>query len=133
MQALVQDIRYALRQLRKAPGFAFTAALTLALGLGATTAMLAVVDSVLVRPLAFKDANQLMIVGVSDAASPGQEMSWPNYQSLKHDLPVFSDLVAFTEMPTTASTPDGNDVVMDVETTANFFDALGVKPTLGRT
>ena len=51
-----------------------------------TTAMLAVVESVLVRPLAFKDAHQLMIVGVSDSANPGQELSWPNYLSLKHDL-----------------------------------------------
>lgn len=133
MQNLVQDIRYALRQLRKAPGFAITSALTLALGLGATTAMLAVVESVLVRPLAFKNAGQLMLVGVSDSANPGQELSWPNYLSLKHDLPAFADLVAYTELPTAASTPDGNDVVLDVETTANFFDALGVKPALGRT
>jgi putative ABC transport system permease protein len=133
MQTLVQDIRYALRQLRKAPGFAITSVLTLALGLGATTAMLAVVESVLVRPLDFKDATQLMIVGVSDSANPGQELSWPNYLSLKHDLPAFSDLVAYTELPTAASTPDGNDVVLDVETTSNLFDVLGVKPALGRT
>jgi len=133
MQNLVQDIRYALRQLRKSPGFAVTAVMTLALGLGATTAMIAVVNSVLVRPLGFKDAHQLVLVGVSDKQQPGENVSWPNFQMLQRELPAFSDLVAYSELPTAAASADGNTVVLNMETTANFFQTLQVKPALGRT
>jgi hypothetical protein len=69
MTGLLQDACYALRQLRKSPGFAAAAILVLALGLGAVTGMLAVVQSVLIRPLNYRDSSRLMLLGVSDQAS----------------------------------------------------------------
>jgi hypothetical protein len=71
MHGLAQNIRFALRQLSKAPGFTLTAVLTLALGIGATTAIFSLVEAVLLRPLPFKDSNRLVLLGDHLGGRPG--------------------------------------------------------------
>src|SRR6202045_3423191 len=73
MDALAQNVRFAFRQLRKAPGFTLTVVLTLALGIGATTAIFSLVEGVLLRPLPFQDADRLVLLG--DHLGSGQGMS----------------------------------------------------------
>jgi hypothetical protein len=86
MTGLLQDARYALRQSRKSPGFAAAAILVLALGLGAVTGMLAVVQSVLIRPLNYRDSSRLMLLGVSDQASGTSDISYPDFLEMKGSL-----------------------------------------------
>jgi len=133
MTGFLQDVRFALRQLRKSPGFATTAVLVLALGLGATTAMLAVVQSVLVRPLAYRDSDRLTLVGVSDQATQTSDVSYDDYLDMRRDLRQFEDLGAYSSMPLAVQTGDGAQMLVAPAVTTNFFDLLGVNPILGRT
>ena len=133
MNGLLQDAKYALRQVRKNPGFSTTAILVLALGLGAATGMLAVVQSVLVRPLAYRDSNRLMLVGVSDQANSSSDVSYPDFQEMQRSLPQFEALGAYTVAPLSVQTPDGAQMVVAPAVTTNFFDLLGVHALLGRT
>src|SRR5438270_1589290 len=82
MSTLIQEIRYALRQLRKSPGFAVLAVLTLAMGIGANTAMFTVLESVLLRPLPYQHSDRLMYVGPKDAEGFGAT-SWMSYRDIR--------------------------------------------------
>ncbi|PYS71578.1 MAG: hypothetical protein DMF69_09830 [Acidobacteria bacterium] len=135
METLLKDIRYAIRGLRKRPGFTFVAIITLALGIGANTAIFSVVNAVLLKPLAFKDPNRLVIVW-EDAAFAGFPRNTPapaNYFDWKSQNRSFEDMAA------TASTSfnligDGEpERVAAHQVSANFFPLLGVQPLLGRT
>ncbi len=131
MQNLVLDIRYALRQLRKSPGFAVTAILTLALGLGAVTAMLAVVSSVLVRPLDYPNAKRLYLLSASEKRSV-ESVSWLNYLDARRGLaPAFSAIAAYTTLPVSVGSGSYKDIVLAPSVTANLFEVLGVHPALG--
>ncbi len=83
MTTLLNDVRFALRQLRKSPGFTITAILTLALGIGATAAMFSVVDAVLLHPLPFKDVDRIVRIKMKAAANYEQPASWPEYQDMR--------------------------------------------------
>jgi len=135
METLLKDIRYAIRGLRKRPGFTFVAIITLALGIGANTAIFSVVNAVLLKPLAFKDPDRLVIVW-EDAAFAGFPRNTPapaNYFDWKSQNRSFEDMAA------TASTSfnligDGEpERVAAHQVSANFFPLLGVQPLLGRT
>ncbi len=94
---LHQDIRYGFRQLRKSPGFALVAVLTLALGIGANTAMFSVVDTILLRPLPYQEPDRLMLVSETETVAPGDELGvaaqeYLDYRDQNHS---FSSVAAF--------------------------------------
>src|SRR5215831_2628480 len=98
MTELLKDARYALRQIRKNPGFAATAIMVLALGLGATTGILAIVQSVRMRPLAYRAPEQLMVLGASDQADSTSNLSYPEFQEMQRGLRSIDSLAAHREM-----------------------------------
>jgi predicted permease len=132
MTGLLQDARYALRQLRKSPGFAATAILVLALGLGATTGMLAIVQSVLLNPLNYRDPDRMMLIGISDEATQSSDISYPDLLEMKRSLHQFEDFGAYRAQPLAVQTVDGAQMLVAPAVTTNFFDLLGVRPELGR-
>lgn len=94
---LAQDLRSALRQLRKAPGFAWTAILTLALGIGATAAMFSVIDAVVLRPLPYRDAERIVLVKTQSASSFWQWSSWPGYLDMRRLSTSFDALAGYVD------------------------------------
>jgi predicted permease len=133
IENLLRDMSYALRQLRKSPGFALTAILTLALGIGVATAMFAIVDGVLVRPLAFPHAQQFYIPVGIDAT--GEEMYGMKYAEIKEwqEATRNSADIAFERGdPDILDTPSGAQLIYRESISANLLRTLGVQPMLGR-
>ncbi len=133
-EQLLQDIRFAFRQLRKSRGFAFVAILTLALGIGANTAVFSVADAVLLKPLRFADPASLAIVWEKLPAYSiaRNTVSPPNFLDWQQQNRSFNGLAAFLDQPVNL-TGAGRPEQIDVEqVSANFFSVLGVEPTLGR-
>jgi len=130
----MKDIRYGVRGLWKRPGFTAIAVLTLALGIGANTAIFSVVNAVLLRPLQFRDPEQLVMIW-EDAAWIGFPRNTPapaNYVDWKNQTQSFADVAATAEW-TFNLTGDGNpERVAAYGVTANFFPLFGVSPALGR-
>jgi putative ABC transport system permease protein len=135
MNNLWNDIRYAVRQLRRAPGFAFTVVLTLALSVGVATAVFCVIDAVILRPLPY--ANPDKIAFVQNVTRTGFEhpASWPDYQDQRAQLKTFQSLAGYMDFrKITIDTPSNGPVSLDsVRATGNFFQVFGVQPLLGRT
>jgi putative ABC transport system permease protein len=134
MDTLVQDTRFALRQLRRTPGFTIAAVLALALGIGATTAIFSVLDRVVLRPLPYPDPDSLtMVWEANDSKGLSHERISPvnfgDYRALTH---VFEDAAAWW-YPQLTLTETGHEPlrVNAIETTPNFFFVLGVQPALG--
>jgi putative ABC transport system permease protein len=137
MTGLLQDLRYALRQLRKSPGFTLVAVITLALGIGATTAVFSVVDQVLLHPLPYPDSDRLVTVtqtfeGVStDDASPANYLDWVAQNEASQDH-AFAYMAASRGWPASLSTGDRPERVKGTMATPNFFPLFGVSPIMGR-
>lgn len=133
MEALLQDIRYAARRLVKSPAFTLAALATLALGIGATTAIFSVVDAVLLRPLTFQDPSRLVVVWERFAARHQETnvVNPANYLDWRDRATSFSDLAAFgwSQQNFTGDVPE---LVQGRSVTANFFRTLGLVPLLGR-
>jgi putative ABC transport system permease protein len=137
LQSVLCDCRYALRQLRKSPGFTIVALLTLALGIGATTAIFSVVNSALLRPLAYRDPQQLYLVReiVPQMAEfyPTLRANIPDFRIWEKEVHAFED-VAIAESTTADLTGHGDpEVLHGVRASANIFSVLGIRPALGRT
>ncbi len=132
MTGLLHDLRYAIRQLRKTPGFAAAAILTLALGIGATTGMLGIVESVLIRPLNYRDADRIMLLGVSRQADSTSNISYFDFQEMQRSLHSFDQLSAYSIFPGPVQTDDVAETMIVAAVTTNFFDLLGIHPVLGR-
>ena len=134
METLLKDIRYGVRGLLKRPGFTVIALITLALGIGANTAIFSVVNAVLLRPLQFRDPEQLMVVWeeASFAGFPNNTPAPANYIDWKNQNQSFADMAAAA----TASfnlTGDGEpERIQANSVSANFFPLFGVQPLLGR-
>jgi predicted permease len=137
MTGLLQDLRYALRQMRKSPGFTVVAVITLALGIGATTAVFSVVDQVLLHPLPYPDSDRLVTVsqtfeGVSTGdASPANYLDWVEQNEASQDH-AFAYMAATRGWPASLSTGDRPERVKGTMATPNFFPLFGVNPVLGR-
>jgi putative ABC transport system permease protein len=136
MHTLTQDFRFAIRMLLKNPGFSAVAVLTLALGIGANTAIFSVVSSVLVRPLPFKDPDRLVTVWERNLKK-GYEMNHAGVATFldwKAQNNVFQSMAAFGIDEGLSLTGDHEpERVNAVPVSANLFDVLGVNPTVGRT
>ena len=132
MENLLQDIRYALRQLRKSPGFAVTAILILTLGIGASTAIFSFVDAALIRPLPYKDPSKLVDVTESAAMFARANLSYPDFVDWKRLNEVFSSFDAYNTEGYLFRTDSGTEPVDAVRVTAGFFQTLGVTPAIGR-
>ena len=134
MTTLLQDVRFALRQLRKSPGFTVTAILTLALGIGATAAMFSVVDAVLLHPLPFNGVDRITRINMKAAANYEQPASWPEYQDIRRLASTFSVVAGVGNGGGVTLTQGKNAIYLHaVQGTDNFFQLFGVHPLLGRT
>ncbi|HYL78697.1 MAG TPA: ABC transporter permease [Bryobacteraceae bacterium] len=131
---LLQDVRYALRMLTKNPGFTIVAALTLALGIGANTAIFTVANTLLLRPLPYADPDRLMLVSMSSADSRGQlgQMSYGRFLALNGQNRSFSGTAAFANESFNLSGQGDPEQLLGARVSWNFFDVLGVRPALGR-
>jgi putative ABC transport system permease protein len=133
MRTLWQDLRYGLRMLVKRPGFTFVAVLTLALGIGANSAIFSVVNAVLLRPLPYKDSEQ--IVNVYEALPQGGtgSVSVPNLKDWREQNNVFTAIAAYQWANFNLHDQDQPERVVGLNVSAEFFDVLGIAPQLGRT
>ncbi len=131
---MITDFKYAFRMLLKAPGFTFIAVITLALGIGANSAIFSVVDTVLLRPLPFRNPEQLVMLWGNSASTPNdrQTDSFPDYADYKDQSRTLAALAAFTSAGTVLSGVGDAQELSGVATTAELFDVLGVPPMLGR-
>src|ERR1700760_2589595 len=129
------NFRYALRQLRKNPGFTLTAVFTLAIGIGATTAIFSLVYAVLLRPLPFPKPEQLVSLSQQDHSLPGiasEALSYPDYFDWRAQNHTFSELASYTGGGVTFQL-NGESQRLDAQiVSSNFFRALGWSPILGR-
>ena len=135
VESLWADTRFAFRQLSKNFGFAFTAILTLALGIGATTAIFSLVNTVLHRPLPFPEQDRLMWLSQQDHSLPGvvpEALSYPDYFDWRAQNQTFSEMASFNGAGVTLES-EGEAQRLDAQTvSANFFQTLGAAPMLGR-
>lgn len=132
MKVWIADIVFGLRQLRKAPGFTLLAIITLALGIGANTAMFTVMEDVLLRPLPYAHASRLMTLAPTGTNTNGAT-SWLDYQDLRRGMSHVADLAAYTPDLGVVSNRESATSVAAPRVTPNLFPMLGVKPLLGRT
>lgn len=130
----MNNLRFALRQLRKSPGFTCIAVLTLALGIGANSSIFSVVNAVLLRPLPYPNSERLLIINESDANQPNISVSFPDYSDWRRDNTVFEHLAASRRESYNLSGLEGREPeqVSGAIVTANFFAAIGLAPQIGR-
>ena len=135
METLLKDIRYGVRMLLKSPGFTIVAVLSLALGIGANTAVFSIISSFLFAPLPVADANTLVAISTSDTKNPGPlPTSHLNYLDYRDKNEAFSDILAYSFAPVNYSGGSGESKQLIAEVVSgNYFDVLGVQPILGRT
>src|ERR1700722_5832258 len=133
MRTLLYDLRYTLRQLRKTPGVAVLAVLTLALGVGANTAIFTVIESVLLRPLPYTHSDRLMSIGPPGDQRSFRATSWLNYRDIREQSREFSTLAAYSEDIGVVENQDGSQSVVALRVTPNLFSMLGARPLIGRT
>ena len=133
MHSFLQDLRYALRQLTKSPGFTTVAILTLALGIGANTAIFSVINGVLLNPLPFPQPNQLVTLSESKPNFDRGSISYPNFRDWQKDNRSFSAM-AIARAYAFSLTGRGEAEQVNAEfISSDFFPLLGVKPVMGRT
>ena len=134
MSTLLQDIRYGIRMLLKQPGFTIVAVITLALGIGANTAIFSVVNAVLLRPLPFPQSDHLVMVTLANSLQGGDRvpMSVADFLDWRAQNQVFEDLAAFTDNWFSLTGDGEPQRLRGAWVTAGFFSTLGAQPLVGR-
>ncbi|MBB6145070.1 putative permease [Silvibacterium bohemicum] len=139
---MLDDLKFALRQLRKSPGFTLTAVLTLALGIGANTSIFSLLDQALLRALPVREPQQLVLLENTGKAwngrtsnnggDEGAYFSYPMYKDLRDQNRVFDGLIAMLQTEAGVVWHERSDLVEAELVSGNYFDVLGVKPAAGR-
>ena len=136
MQPFPQELRFSIRRLRRSPGFSLTAILTLALGIGAVTSVFSVVNSVLLKPFAFRDPSRLVVLRET-VQEMAKSCSDPpdnpkHYMNLKAQSKTLEDAAIFQTQSFTVGTENDHPRIANGSCSPNFFSVLGVQPMLGR-
>jgi len=129
---MLQDLRFAVRQLRQNPGFAGTAILVLALGMAASIAIFAFVNAALLRPLPYQNASRLVVAYETTNACRDCSFSYPDYLDWKKTTTVFSSLEAWNASVHLWRSPGGVQAIRSAVVSGGFFRSLGVAATVGR-
>jgi predicted permease len=134
MQALLQDIRYAFRQFRNAPGFAFIAVFTLALGVGVSAAVFSIIDAVILRPLPYSHTDRIYTPATIAKEGYNQPLSWLSFKDMQTNNRSFVALSGFFPYKSiNLESPSGPVALRSIQGSGNFFEVFGVRPILGRT
>jgi len=133
MNAFLRDFHYSARQLRKNPGFAATAVMTLVLAIGVTAAVFSVLYATLIRPLPYAQPDKIFYLQAYSPQGYQQPASYPEYLDWRRENHVFSALAGWSSGRINFEGPAGPEALPSVATTDNFFDVFGVNPILGRT
>jgi len=131
MQSVLKDVGFAFGQLRKAPGLAALAILTLALGVGANTAIFTVIESVLLRPLPYAHSDRLVYIGPPDQQGFGST-SWLNYRDIRDQSRQMQAVAGYSDDIAVIENHDGSESVVAPRITSNLIPMLGVQPLMGR-
>ncbi|HLJ79449.1 MAG TPA: ABC transporter permease [Acidobacteriaceae bacterium] len=131
-ETVLHDLRFAVRQLRRNPGFAVTTILVLTLGIGAAVAIFSFVDAALIRPLPYQNPSRLAILYESIPLGPRFHLSYLDYLDWKAQNTVFSSLDVYAPFGFILETPAGSQQADGASVSAGFFRTLGVTPVLGR-
>src|SRR5262249_866955 len=133
MEKLLQDLRFGVRVLLKSPGFAAVAVLTLALGIGANSAIFSIINAVLLRPLPFQEQDRLVQLWETESAPGNYPFTGPDYRDWQAQSKTLQAMSAYTwPRAMSASTGTESQPVSAIATQSNFFSVLGVQPILGR-
>jgi putative ABC transport system permease protein len=132
METLIQDVRYALRMLRKSPGFTAVAVMTLALGIGANTAIFSVVNAVLLRPLGYPESNRLVFLSEWSDRVPYMSISMANLRDWEAMNTVFESITAYRTENAVLTGSNEAERVRERQITANFFPTTRIRPVIGR-
>ena len=132
MRNFLQDLRYGMRMMVKRPGFTLIAALTLALGIGANTAIFSAVNAVLLKPLPFPESGQLLDLSETFKPDGWGSVSVPTLEDWKTQNTVFDGISAYWFTSFNLQSSDTPQRIPGLNVSANYFDVLGVKPILGR-
>ncbi|HTL95816.1 MAG TPA: ABC transporter permease [Gemmatimonadaceae bacterium] len=130
-----QDLRFGLRMLRKNPGFTSAAVLTLAIGIGATTAVFSIIEAVLLRPLPYYDAGRLAVLWTDNVKKSlhQERTSYPNFEDWQKQNTTFEDMAFASAFTVNATAGEELDRLTAGRVSANLFSLMGVRPLLGRT
>lgn len=134
MDTFWQDVRYGIRTLLKSPGFAIVAVITLALGIGANTAIFSIVDTILLKPMPVRHPEQIYVLAAEQNQGPPQILfSIPEFHDVRSQSgEVFSDTMAYSFGLDAMNTGGKAERIVSLYVSGNFFTGLGIKPTLGR-
>ena len=132
MGTLIQDLRFGLRMLCKSPGFTVVAVLTLALGIGANTAMFSVMQGVVLAPLQYVNPDRLVMVWENNPRFPRTWVSYPNFRDWQRSARSFQQMAAFREQGVDFAGPGTPEHLNGKEISSGFFSTLGTEVTLGR-
>src|SRR6476620_10655632 len=133
---MLNDIRYGIRQLIKHPAFTIIAILTLALGIGANTAIFSVVNAILLKPLPFPEPDQLIAAGMTDTRQKGDtnlnSLSYPDFFDFRDQNRTLASSAVYRDRSFALTSEEGATSLRGQKVSADFFDVIGIKPALGR-